>query len=408
MKLTLLLSLLFSSSVLADGFIVKLREGTQKSFLYNKSNSALIKELVKDETYLIKTESKGRVHEILENADIEYIEPNYKIFLDDQIVTEEIKDPRFKEQWGLKNQGNIDVNIMNAWKLTKGSRDIKIAVIDTGVDYTHPDLKDQMWINEAEKNGQEGVDDDGNGLIDDIHGYDFVNDDGDPKDDQGHGTHCSGVIGASHNDIGIAGVMGNVQIMALKFLDWKGQGDTANAIKAIDYAIAQKVDIMSNSWGSGKESQALKDAVKRAEEAGILFVVAAGNSSSDNDAKPVFPSNIEHSNVIAVGSHDKYGKRSYFSNYGEKTVHVFAPGTSILSTLPNKRYGKLSGTSMAAPFVSGILGLYLSMGYTVDKTNLESVRERIIQTSVVSDVLNIYSQSHGRVDSLRFLEDLRN
>ena len=217
-----------------------------------------------------------------------------------------------------------------------------------------------MWVNEAEANGEPGVDDDGNGYVDDIHGYDFANDDGDPMDGHGHGTHCAGVIGADHNGDGIAGLMGDVQLVGIKFLTDSGSGDTINAIKSIDYATQVGVHIMSNSWGGGGFSQALKESIERARDAGILFVAAAGNSNSDNDKRPMYPATYDVENIISVGAMDGKGNKSSFSSYGETTVHVFAPGSNILSTVPGDAYRKMSGTSMATPYASAALGMLLA------------------------------------------------
>lgn len=364
-----------------------------------------------------KSSIKGIIQGLESDPDIEYSEPNYiyKAIGKRENVLYSPNDPQFSKLWGLNNTGSndpntrsgvagADIKALKAWEIERGDRGVKIAVIDTGIDYNHKDLRDQMWVNEAELNGEKGVDDDGNGYIDDIHGANLIKGDGDPMDDQGHGTHCAGVIGATHNNKGIAGVMANVQLMGLKFLDSSGRGDVVAAIKAIDYAIAQKVDIMSNSWGSTEESKALEEAVQRASDAGIVFVVAAGNAGTNNDNKPFYPANYNFDNVITVAAHDKKGAKARFSNFGKETVHIYAPGTSILSTLPWNRYGKRSGTSMAAPFVSGIIGLQLAMG---EGLLASDIKERIIKTSVTSRRLE-NTVSQGRVDAFRVLTDLRN
>ena len=211
-----------------------------------------------------------------ENPAIEYVEKNveYKTQVlpadpilnkGNRILSEsDISDRRYAEQWGLENDGwnsrrfvffqglkGEDVKAKQAWEIEKGSKDITIAVIDTGVNYKHDDLKENLWINEKELNGKEGIDDDGNGYIDDVYGYDFFNNDSDPMDRNGHGTHCAGVIAASHNDIGIRGLMAEAKIMSVQFLSSRGSGTTEGAIKAIDYAINNGADILSNSWGGG-------------------------------------------------------------------------------------------------------------------------------------------------------------
>ncbi|MAZ49521.1 MAG: subtilase [Halobacteriovoraceae bacterium] len=341
------------------------------------------------------------------SPEFEYIEPNYTYR-----AINTPSDSDFEKQWGLENTGRnsggwwspgtagVDISALEAWKITKGGKEIKIAVIDTGVDYNHEDLKNNIMINEAELNGAEGVDDDGNGYIDDVYGYDFANDDADPMDGHGHGTHCAGVIGAEHNQIGIAGVMANVQILPVQFLSASGGGTLEGALKAIDYATSRGVNIMSNSWGGGGRSEALFEAVQRAEQAGIVFVAAAGNESNDNDAKPVYPANYKADNVISVGAMDGKGKKASFSNWGEKTVHVFAPGVNIYSTVQGDRYKKMSGTSMACPHVSGIVGLLLSMEPNLSVTE---VKQRLMSTSTQSTELDRYTAS-GYADAANALQ----
>ncbi|MBY0413097.1 MAG: S8 family serine peptidase [Bdellovibrionales bacterium] len=401
-----------------NGYIVKVKDGSQ--FLSSKAVSTY--------GHVTKTASTsfgtfGRLETnqglsdkamlaLANNPEIEYIEPNYIITVDS--VKASPKDAMFTKQWGLantgKNGGGIfssglageDINVSKAWDITTGAtgaQTIKIAVIDTGVDYNHPDLKGQMDINTAELNGNAGVDDDGNGYVDDIYGYDFANNDGDPADGHGHGTHCAGVIGASHNSIGIAGVMANVKIVGIKFLTDKGSGETIDAISAIDYAIKRGVRVMSNSWGGGDKEQSLLDAITAAETAGITFVAAAGNDSSNNDKTPSYPANYEVSNVVSVGSYASNGARSSFSNYGVSSVHVTAPGTGILSTYKGS-YSSLSGTSMATPHVSGIIGLILSKEPNLSPAE---IRERLIKTSTQTSKLKTSSLSGGRVDAYRAL-----
>lgn len=354
----------------------------------------------------VKFSADEKSFEMIKNSpEFEYVEPNYKY----KAFT---ADADFKKQWGLDNDGKnsgswwnpgkagVDISAIEAWKITKGDRQIKIAVIDTGVDYTHEDLKNNIMINEAELNGTEGVDDDGNGYVDDVYGYDFANNDADPMDGHGHGTHCAGVIGAEHNSTGIAGVMANVQILPVQFLSKSGGGTLEGALKAIDYATSRGVNVMSNSWGGGGRSQALFEAIVRAEKAGIVFVAAAGNERNDNDAKAVYPANYKVANVISVGAMDGKGKKASFSNYGKKTVHVFAPGVDIYSTVTKNRYQKMSGTSMACPHVSGVVGLVMSSEPNLDFTE---IKNRLMNTSVESTELSQYTIS-GYVDAANALK----
>lgn len=332
-------------------------------------------------------------------------------------------DPQFGKLWGLLNTGSnepqdsrgrstelpgvagADVNALGAWEISKGSDSVTIAVIDTGIDYNHEDLKENIWINDGEYNGSAGVDDDGNGFVDDIYGYDFANHDSDPMDGHSHGTHCAGTIGAVHNNgIGVAGVMSDVKMMGVKFLTDEGSGSTEGAIEAIDYATRMNVDLMSNSWGGGGFSQALEDSIKRAKDAGIVFVAAAGNSATDNNSAPHYPSNYNVDNVISVAAHDYSNNLAYFSCFGSRTVHVAAPGRNILSTVTNNSYEVFSGTSMATPHVSGVVGLLLAKE---GRQNLSGLRERLMASTVEARAYRRTTIGGGRVDAYNFLTNTR-
>ncbi len=375
-----------------------------------------------------KTDMQAALQALNNDPAVEYAEPNFVYKAIDfqaqapqrEYFTRNItQDPKFGDLWGLVNTGDnepaggrgnssssgvagADINALAAWDITKGSSDVKIAVIDTGVDYNHPDLANNIWTNYAELNGQAGVDDDGNGYIDDIHGYDFANNDGDPMDGNGHGTHCSGTIAAEHdNGVGIAGVMAHASIVAVKFLTDQGSGSTADAVKAVDYATKMNVDLMSNSWGGGGASQALKEAIEAAKDAGIVFTAAAGNSATNNNSKPHYPSNYDVSNVISVAAHNYNDGLASFSCYGSETVHVAAPGRNILSTTPNNSYAVYSGTSMATPHVSGVVGLYISR---YGRTNVEELRNYLMSSSVYGDAYARKTIGGGRVDAYNFLQ----
>lgn len=260
-------------------------------------------------------------------------------------------DSRYNDLWGMSQIG-----ASQAWDLATGSTEVVVAVIDTGVDYTHPDLAANMWENPDEIPGN-GIDDDGNGFVDDVYGANTLTNSGDPYDDNMHGTHVAGTIGAAgNNSAGVVGVNWTVKLMGVKFLSASGSGSLLHAIKAIDYAVAEGADVINASWGGRGYSSLLEDAVARAEAAGILFVAAAGNSALNNDTFPHYPSNFDLANVVSVAATDSRDKLAYFSNYGT-SVHIAAPGMSILSTLPGARYGNLSGTSMAAPHVAGLAAL---------------------------------------------------
>ncbi|MFN8944477.1 MAG: S8 family serine peptidase [Pseudobdellovibrionaceae bacterium] len=298
-------------------------------------------------------------------------------------------DVLFEKLWGLKNTGQtdtkqtgtagIDIGAEQAWDLTTGSKDIIVAVIDTGINYNHPDLAPNMWTNSAEKNGAVGVDDDGNGFVDDIHGYNFVSNNGNPLDDQGHGSHCAGTIGGRGNDgEGVAGVTWESQLMAVKFLGADGSGTLENAVKSIAYATQMGAKILSNSWGGGGFSQELKDVIEASNQAGTIFVAAAGNSSSNNDSAPGYPASYDVANIISVAAIDNRGALASFSSYGKKKVHVGAPGVNVLS-VTMKGFEAWSGTSMATPHVSGIAALLWSFDNQL--TNTE-IKNRLISTAV--------------------------
>ena len=285
-------------------------------------------------------------------------EANYRLMLEGIP-----NDPRFSSMYGLNNTAqtggtqDADIDAPEAWNINTGTRRTIVAVIDTGVDYNHQDLAANMWRNTGEISG-DGVDNDGNGYVDDIYGYDFANNDADPMDDNGHGTHVSGTIGAvGNNGIGTTGVNWNTRIMALKFLAADGSGSTAGAISALNYAVRMGANLSNNSWGGGGSSSLLSQAISNAKNAGHIFVAAAGNSGLNNDATANYPSNYDFDNVVAVAATDNKDVLASFSNYGATTVDIAAPGVGILSTLPGNTYGTLSGTSMATPHVSGAISL---------------------------------------------------
>lgn len=282
-------------------------------------------------------------------------------------------DPRYNELWGMNNTGqtggtaDADIDAPEAWNISTGSSEVIIGVIDTGVDYNHEDLAANIWTNPNEVPGN-GVDDDGNGYIDDVHGINSITGTGNPMDDHYHGSHCSGTIGGvGNNGKGVVGVNWTVKIIGLKFLDSGGSGATADAIECINYAIWLKnhgtnIRVLSNSWGGGGFEQSLHDAIAAAGNVGILFTAAAGNNyGSNNDTTPFYPATYDCTNILAVMSTDHNDAVSDFSNIGATTVDLAAPGTNILSTFPNNSYSSISGTSMATPHVSGVAGLLLSV-----------------------------------------------
>lgn len=341
-----------------------------------------------------------------QNPSVEFIEPNY-IYRASKVPN----DVMFGQLWGMLNVGQqdssrkegvagMDIGAEKAWDITTGSKDVIVAVIDTGVNYKHPDLADNMWTNEAELNGQTGVDDDGNGIVDDIYGANFVNADkptGNPLDDNGHGSHCAGTIaGVGDNGMGVVGVAWQARVMGVKFLSGSGSGSLDGALKGIDYAVSMGAKVLSNSWGGGGYSDILKAAIERSHQANTLFVAAAGNESNNNDSSPTYPATYDVPNVLSVAAIDNRGKMASFSNYGKKSVHIAAPGVNIVSSVLGQKYDSFSGTSMATPHVSGVAVLLASA-----EPNLTGVemKQRLMETAVpiagmkgksVSGLVNAY------------------
>ena len=287
------------------------------------------------------------VAELRARPGVQFAQPDYRV-----TVGRAADDPSLGSLWGLNAIGAPE-----AWNTGTGTGQTVVAVIDSGVQYNHPDLAANMWRNPGEVPGN-GRDDDGNGFKDDVYGYDFVNNDGNPTDDHGHGTHIAGTIGAvGDNGVGVAGVGWNIKIMALKFLDSSGSGYTSDAVRALNYAVARGAKVVNASFGGGGYDPALATAINNARAKGVIVVAAAGNDGTDNDANPVYPANYPGDNLVTVAATDRNDRLASFSNYGRTTVDIAAPGSGIYSTLPNGRYGSYSGTSMATPHVAGALAL---------------------------------------------------
>ena len=347
---------------------------------------------------------------ILRNfSDIEFAEPNYYLY-----HNETSNDPYYTDGylWGMYGDATSPANQYGsqageAWAAGNiGSNTVHIGVIDEGAMYAHEDLSGQIWTNPFDP--EDGVDNDGNGYIDDIHGWDFDGDDNSTFDgsQDDHGTHVSGTIGAiGGNGIGVVGVSWNVSMITVKFLGVAG-GTTANAVKSVDYITDLKtrhslnLPATSNSWGGGGFSQALQDAIERANAAEILFVAAAGNDGDDIDATPSYPASYPNANIIAVASITSSGDMSSWSNYGATTVDLGAPGSGIYSTLPGKRpgtstYGSYSGTSMATPHVTGGVALYSASNPGVSAA---TIKDAILNSAVPTSSLDGKTVTGGRLD----------
>lgn len=301
-------------------------------------------------------------------------------------ATEWSNDPESSKLWGLNNQGQVingvagtpdaDIDLPEALAHATIQTQVVVGIVDTGIDYNHPDLRDNMWKNPGEIAGN-NRDDDGNGFIDDVYGFNFVNNTGNPMDDDEHGTHVAGTIAASlNNSKGVAGIAsGAAKLMAIKFLDANGSGTYANAIRALNYATMMSsrgvnLKVLNNSWGGYGTVPALEDAVNATNAAGMLFVASAGNESNDNDGEfKAIPASYAASNIISVAATNNLDELASFSNYGVATVDLAAPGVGILSTTPGNRYQLFNGTSMAAPHVAGALAL--AWACHPDKTSTE-------------------------------------
>jgi subtilisin family serine protease/Leucine-rich repeat (LRR) protein len=387
---------------LPNRVIVKFREGTQSAkrrSLRSHINAKLIKKLPLINAEAWEVENVKTTLAIQNDyPEIEYIEPDYV-----RHTNRTPNDADFSQLWGLHNIGqtggttDADIDAEEAWDIATGNDSIVCAVIDTGIDYNHPDLVDNMWQNPGEIPNN-GIDDDGNGYVDDVYGYDFANDDGDPFDDQGHGTHVAGTIaGIGNNREGVTGINWSAKIMALKFLGHSG-GSTTDAILAVQYATKMGIKCTNNSWGGGGYSQSLYDVIEAAEKAGQLFMAAAGNDyGRDTDDNPHYPSSYDLDNIISVCSTDHHDELSVFSNLGQRSVDLCAPGSRILSTVPNKGYDTFNGTSMATPHVTGAVMLLWSafphLTAAEVKTHIMSSVERLGSlggTSVTGGRLNLH------------------
>ncbi|GIL18643.1 MAG: hypothetical protein BroJett040_23940 [Oligoflexia bacterium] len=285
-----------------------------------------------------------------------------------------LNDPAIAQAWGLKK-----IDASRAWELSKGSKKIVVAVVDTGCDIKHEDLGNNFWKNPGEIPGN-GIDDDGNGFVDDVSGWNFVSNNPDLTDNHGHGTHIAGIIGAeAGNGKGIAGISPQVSIMCLKYFDPKvpNTDNLKNTILSIHYAIKMKANIINYSGGGTEYSQDEKDAIEEARKSGILFVAAAGNEKSNSDKHKYYPADYGLDNIISVTAVDPSLQVLASSNYGTETVDIAAPGQNILSTLPNNSYGYMTGTSQATAFVTGAAVLVMAHK---DSVNPDQVKKYILAT----------------------------
>lgn len=347
-----------------------------------------------------------RIQALRDSGQFEYVEPDYVLTA---LATP--TDLRFTDGtlWGLQNEGQqggvrgADIDVVRAWDITTGDKSVVVAVIDTGIRYTHRDLAENIWTNPGEIPGN-GIDDDGNGYVDDVHGINSITGSGDPFDDGEHGTHVSGTIGAAaNNGEPHVGVAWHVSLMGLKFLSGEGSGFTSDAVECIQYAVRMKVRVSNNSWGGGGTEQALSDALMAARDAGHLFVAAAGNGGDDgvgDDNGVTFdaPSSYPFNNIISVAAINRKDQLASFSNFGKNAVHIGAPGVEIYSSISTSdtAYDVFQGTSMACPHVVGVAALVLAAHPTAD---LFELRQRILNSAVPTEALKSKTIMGGRVSA---------
>lgn len=343
-------------------------------------------------------------------AEIEIAEPNYRVSLPNKVDSVQASAITQADNWG---QARIQAD--KVWQQGVRGSGVIVAVIDTGVDRNHPQLKNQLALNAGEmgtdnkgKNkASNGLDDDGNGYVDDWNGVNLIDGSGNPTDDNGHGTHVAGIIAAEHNDTiakpanRVQGVAPAAKILPLKFLDHEGNGNTDHAVPAIDYAVARGARVINASWGGDDCSLVLKQKIQSLIAKNVLFVAAAGNEGIDLDVSGRFPANFDFLSQITIGSTGMYDNMSYFSNYSSTHVHVFAPGELIVSTYPGGNMAALSGTSMAAPMFAGAAALAYS--YNPDVT-LSQLRDALLQSVVVN--IEYHNQSQGRLNLSSMLAHL--
>ncbi|MBB6214107.1 RHS repeat-associated protein [Anaerosolibacter carboniphilus] len=358
---------------------------------------------------VLETEEKDLnklVQRLNKASEIEYIQPNYKL-----TIVAASADPLFEQQWGLYNVGQeiggeigragVDINVLPAWNLTKGSREIVVGVLDSGIDVNHEDLKGNIYTNPGEIAGN-GIDDDGNGYIDDVHGWDFFNGDNSVYDGANfdmHGTAVAGVIAAQANGKGTIGVAPEVKIMPLKFIHGT-TGYTCDAIKAIEYAMSKGIKIINCSFGGSDNNYALKDSI---ENSGILFIAAAGNRGGDTLTHPTYPACFNLPNVLGVASINNEGVRSKFSGYG-KYIDIAAPGEQLLTTMPENNYGPFTGTSASTALVTGVAALLKSYEKNL---NYREITDRIMNNAVVCNTLQGKVTSNGRMDAYGVLSNVK-
>ncbi|NUM33793.1 MAG: S8 family serine peptidase [Candidatus Brocadiae bacterium] len=382
-----------------SNILLRFKENTPvetKEMIFQKLGAVSSKEYqVVADLYLVTLPARADLKESLlwlrENEEVLYSEPNYI-----RKLHKEPNDTLYQELWGMKK-----IKAPSSWDISTQS-DMIVGVIDSGIVYDHEDLAGNIWVNTDELNGIAGQDDDGNGYVDDIYGYDFANGDSNPTDDDSyHGTHIAGIIGAlGNNNKGVAGVCWSVKIMALK-THVNNEGTVAHIIDAIQYAVKKGARVLNMSYGQNSFSQSEKDAIKEVNKKSVACIASAGNESSDNDITPVYPASYSLVNLIAVAASDETDKLAYFSNFGAKSVHLLAPGEGIFSTIGGG-YEAKNGTSMAAPHVTGSVAL---LYHRFPRLTPEQILGKILRNVTKLENGRQNTISNGQINLLNAMND---
>lgn len=354
------------------------------------------------------------LNDLKSDPDVEYAEPNYTYSKSSVVSASQVYTASQVASMANYAQGGYlattaPIQVTNSWGHVINNNTAVVAIIDTGLDTTHPVFvgSNSVWTNPGEI-ANNHIDDDGNGYIDDVHGFNFVSNTGTMIDDDGHGTHCAGIVlGVGQSIYGLSYTQSLIKIMPLKFLDGSGYGQTSDAIRAIYYAVNNGATVISNSWGGPDYSAALQEAVAYAYNQGVIFVAAAGNNSQNNDVSPMYPANYPVPNVISVAATTDIDQLAYFSDYGANSVPLAAPGMLILSTVPGGGFQTMSGTSMATPFVAGLAALM-----KVEQPNLLSYQAKQLimgNTDVPTDGTGAHllagkTTTQGRLNVYRTLQ----
>ncbi len=370
---------------------------TQRSF----RNLQIVDSIPELNLLLVETttsiQAQQSLNELKANSNVSYVEKNSSVYSlgENQPLSDDPLVP--KQDWVSY------LKLAEAWQITKGSRSNVVAIIDSGTSLEHPDLKNQLWNNSKDLPAN-GIDDDDNGYIDDVVGWNFVDDNNSPQDPQFHGTHVSGIIGAQgNNSVGMAGINWNISLMTLQALNKEGKGSLSAIIKSIAYAVKNGAKIINASWATRSYSPALYDAIQWATSHGVLVVAGAGNDRENIDHKPAYPAAFDFPGVVSVAAAKVPGLLASFTNFGNFSVDLAAPGFAIWSTAYDS-WGTASGTSMAAPMVTGVAALILSMDPTLAMIDL---RNAILNSVDPSGMYIKTSSTEGDINAAKAVKQFQ-